>query len=168
MSALEVMTKLDPKTQQYALGTGGKPDIDWMDVCGAIASLPRILQDYAFLLHNHRAGGKKLTFVKSVSAIVIDAVSKTGIKCRKRDLEKLCEAIANTAVVQALNPNLKMTRIERMAAGGVAMDEENYRVRWERFETDLLDQLNDWQAQIEWAISDYMRETKQVNKIACA
>ena len=161
MSVLEVMTKLDPKTQQYTLGTGGKPDIDWQDVCGAIASLPRILQDYAFLLHNHRAGGKKLVFVKSVAGIVLDGVLKSGIKCRKQDLIKLCEAIANCAVVQALNPNLKMNRGERMAAGGIVMSEVSYRTRWEQFEFDLIDRLNDWQAQIEWAISDYLRETRR-------
>lgn len=161
MSVLEVMTKLDPKTQQYTLGTGGKPDIDWIDVCGAIASLPRILQDYAFLLHNHRAGGKKLAFVKSVAGIVLDEVLKSGIKCRKQDLVKLCEAIASSAVVQALNPNRSMTRAERMAAGGITLSEVSYRMRWEQFEIDLIDRLNDWQAQIEWAIADYMRETKR-------
>jgi hypothetical protein len=163
MSILEVMTKLDPKGQQFSIGTGGKPDIDWQDVCGAIASLPSILQDYAFLLHNPRAGGKKLAFVKSVAIIVIAEVEKSGIKCRKQNLDALCEAIASTAVVQALNPNLKMTRLERMAAGGVVMDDECYRVRWERFELDLLDRLESWQSEVEWTVSDYMRETKRVS-----
>jgi hypothetical protein len=162
MSAIEWMTKLDAKTQQYTLGTGGQPEIDWMDVCGAIAALPSILQDYAFLLHSpSRSGLKTMHLVAILGAALASEIKATGIICRKQRLDDLCSGIASSAVYQSLYPNVCQTRTERMAAGGVVMDEGHYQKRWECYEYKILNHLEQWRYEIEWAISDYMHATKR-------
>jgi isocitrate/isopropylmalate dehydrogenase len=71
MSALEIMNKLNPKTQTYEIVSGSKPDIDWQDVCGALATLPDLAFNLAYLLHNQRGdivkGGEVHIAVKEIS-----------------------------------------------------------------------------------------------------
>ena len=167
MSAIEMMSLLNAKTQSFRpVGGGGVPDVTWHDVCGAISSLPPLLQEYAYLLHNPRLGRQKLAFVTLLAGIVAREVASAGLKCRGQSLADLCAAIAATALVQALNPNLKLTRAERMQAGGITLSEEAYRKRWEGFELSVIQRLVSWQAEIEYRMGDYMREVRKVGWVA--
>ncbi|WP_410210206.1 hypothetical protein [Aquirhabdus sp.] len=161
MSVIEIMSKLNAKTQNYRPSMGGKADIDWEDVCGALARLPPVAQDLAFLLHNPRAGREKPRMVALLAQQTRREVEKSGLKCRKIDLQALCEGIASIALYQVLYPNVCLTRADRMKAGGITMCESGYRARWELFETRLTDYLLAVQAEIESSMIDYLRKTKR-------
>ncbi len=161
MSVFECMSKLNPKTMTFRPGTGIKPDIDWEDVCGAIAQLSPLGQSLAYCLYNPRAGREKLQIVSLCAAIVRQDVGEAGKKCKKQGLDALCHAIASSAVYQVLYPQVCKTRKERMAAGGIVMDERSYFRRWEQFEVSLIDELNQIIAEMEWKFIQYLNDTKK-------
>jgi len=161
MSVLEIMSMLDPKHGHPRVGCGGIPEIDWRDVCGALATLPKPQQDFAYLIHNPRSGQPKLALTAALGQLVYDEVKARGIQCRKQRLDQLCACIAASALYQVLHPHVCTTRAQRMAAGGITMGEEAYKQRWERFEQGIKALLLYWHDAIEQAFIQYMRATKR-------
>jgi hypothetical protein len=169
MSVLQVMTKLDPKRPSMQIGTGGKADIDWEDVAGAISRLPSIQQDWALLQHNPNDARITLSIVELFYPLLFNRIMESGINPKKSKvkdgLTELCKRITLSALIQAANPAKTYTRAQRMELGGINMSERAYFDRWVKYEELLKWFFDDMTAQVESSMAKYIRQTKADNII---
>lgn len=161
MSNIDWLAKTLHKTQSYAIGTGGMPEVNWEDRAGAEASLEEVHQDLVDLLLERATEGGKSRVLDDLSSRAVHRCIGDKRLPKKRVIDDWCFSIAKMALHRVLHPKDYSLR-ERFEIGAITgVDHTNYVKRWEWLELELMDILGDWIMRIDCEIGEYRQSMQE-------
>ncbi len=151
------------KSQQYAIGSDGLPDVDWRDKCGAYAALKSDhLKRLADLLVTPDNKAYQDAVEYKLQRFALDQMAADGVELRcvtEQSIEALALKMANLVRwVYQYNPEDNyMKRAGKLWFTGIAMSEGTYKATWLKYEQKMAQNLIDWTAEIDSVIGEYRR-----------
>ena len=155
--------QLSVKSQQYAIGSGGVPDSDWRDKCGAYAALKSDhLKRLADLLVTPDSKAYQDAVEFKLQRFALDQMAADGVELRcvtEQSIEMLALKMAKLVRwIYQYNPRDNYhTRAGKLWFAGIKMGESTYKATWLRYEQKMAQNLVDWTAEIDSVIGEYRR-----------
>lgn len=155
--------QLAVKSQQYAIGSGGVPDADWRDKCGAFAALKSDhLKRLADMLVSPDCKQYQDAVEFKLQRFALDQMAVDGVELRcvtEQSIEALALKMAKLArwLYQYDPLDRHFRRAGKLWFAGIAMGESTYKATWLKYEQNMVQNLIDWTAEIDSIIGDYRR-----------
>lgn len=154
------------KSQQYAIGSGGLPDVDWRDKCGAYAALKSDhLKRMADMIASPDNNAYQTAVELKLQRFALDQMAADGVELRcvtEQSIEQLALKMARLVrwLYQYDPEDRYFRRAGKLRFAGIVMHESTYKTTWLKYEQRMVQNLTDWTAEIDAAVGKYRGDTR--------
>lgn len=156
------------KNQQYAVGCGGIPEVDWRDKCGVYAALK---SDHLKRMADLLASPDNKTYQDAMDLklqrFALDQIAADGVELRCQSEQSIEHFVLKMArlvrwLYQYDAEDQIFKRAGKLRFAAIKMQEGAYKATWLKYEQKMAQNLRQWEVEIDAIIGEYRRNMRSI------